>query len=318
MDVVAGRAGRRAALGSSGGWNRVWAAPSVRTIPAARGRAENSVASPTIQHTDSGPTKGQAMATDNGLLVRRPHLIPAAIAVMVLLGAMLRWPYAYYQFTRWIVCAAAVFVVCKGWTFKQPWAVLAFGFVAILFNPLFVIHLKRETWQVIDLLAATAFIAVAVALARPSPWTKNGGSGGLERPERIKEEVEDEEDAVKGQADHGAKAEAEFDSENTFIAKEDQEEYKEIMAQHATNPTFQWLDRSSRGYWGFASRVAGYFLESLHRVRSRNPFVGIARCMFVFVAAFIVVPPLYLVIGPVVQVALVIIAIVWMLGRRLR
>jgi len=121
------------------------------------------------------------MATACDFLVRRPHLIPASIAAAMLLAAVGEWPYAYYQFMRWVVCAAAVFVAYKGWTFNRVWAVWVFCFVAILFNPLVPFHIKRDTWQVIDLLAAAAFIAVAVALARPSPSVKNGGSGESER-----------------------------------------------------------------------------------------------------------------------------------------
>lgn len=106
----------------------------------------------------------------------------------------------------------------------------------------------------------------------------------------------------------GTKPRGEFASKNTIFRKE---EYDKIMTRHATNRIFQWLDRSSRGYWDFVSRVAGYFPECLRRVRHGNPFVGIAHLAFVFVAGFIVVTPLYLLIGPLVQIALVIIAVIW-------
>lgn len=116
------------------------------------------------------------MPTARDFLVRRPHLIPAAIASAMLLGAMGKWPYAYYQITRWVVCAAAVYVAYKGWTFKQTWAVWVFGLATVLFNPVVPLHFKRDTWQVLDLLAAAAFIAVTVALGRPSTSVSNAGS----------------------------------------------------------------------------------------------------------------------------------------------
>lgn len=108
------------------------------------------------------------MPTARDFLVRRPHLIPAAIASVMLLGAMGKWPYAYYQVTRWVVCAAALFVAYKGWTFKQTWAVWAFGFGAVLFNPLVPFHMKRDTWRVLDLLAAAMFVVGVVVLRRPT------------------------------------------------------------------------------------------------------------------------------------------------------
>jgi hypothetical protein len=106
------------------------------------------------------------MAKD--FFARRPHLIPAAIPAVMLFVAMGKRPYAYYQIMRWVVCAVAVFVAYNAWTFKRAWALWMFGFVAVLFNPLVPIHMKRDTWQVIDLLAAGAFVAVAVVLGRPA------------------------------------------------------------------------------------------------------------------------------------------------------
>jgi hypothetical protein len=108
------------------------------------------------------------MAAARDFLFRRPHLIPAAIASVMLLGAMCKWPYAYYQVTRWVVCAAAVFVAYKAWTFKHTWAVWVFGFAAVLFNPIVPFHIKRNTWQVLDLLAAAMFVAGVVVLRGPT------------------------------------------------------------------------------------------------------------------------------------------------------
>jgi fatty acid desaturase len=90
-----------------------------------------------------------------------------------------------------------------------------------------------------------------------------------------------------------------------------EERRAEIEAKHTTDPIWQWFNRASQAYWGFAGRVAGYFSQALGRVRSTNPFVGIARLTFVFVAGFIIVLPLYLVFGPFVQIVIVIIAVIW-------
>lgn len=89
------------------------------------------------------------------------------------------------------------------------------------------------------------------------------------------------------------------------------EKLGEFEARHATDPIWQWFNRASYAYWGFAGKVAGYFPRALKAVRATNPFVGIALITFVFVAGFIVVPPLYMVIGPLVQLVIVIIAVIW-------
>jgi hypothetical protein len=75
-------------------------------------------------------------------------------------------------------------------------------------------------------------------------------------------------DLEKAQTNHDAKAEAEFASKNTMFTKE---KCAEIMARRATDPIFQWIDRSSRGYWAFASRVAACFPAALQRGRSSKP-----------------------------------------------
>ena len=86
----------------------------------------------------------------------------------MLLGAMCKWPYAYYQITRWVVCAAAVFVAYTGWTFKRTWTVWAFAFTAVLFNPIVPFYINRDTWRVIDLLGAAIFVVGVLVLRRPT------------------------------------------------------------------------------------------------------------------------------------------------------
>lgn len=104
-----------------------------------------------------------------GPLKKRPHLIPAVIAAAMLLGALVRWPYDYYQLLRWVTCGAAVCIAFLGYGWQKKWALVLFGVIAVLFNPLIPIHLTREIWQPIDLLCAVLFIIAAGVLKAPSP-----------------------------------------------------------------------------------------------------------------------------------------------------
>lgn len=85
----------------------------------------------------------------------------------------------------------------------------------------------------------------------------------------------------------------------------------DLEAKHGADPIWQWFNRASGAYWELARAVASYFPKALARQRSKNPFVGIARLTFLFIAGFAVVPPLYLIVGPLVQICIVLIAIVW-------
>ena len=85
----------------------------------------------------------------------------------MLLGAFGYWPYGYYQLLRWVVCAAAIFVLVATITWKSYWACWAFGVVAITFNPILPIHLSREIWQILDAAIASRFLVGVVVLSAP-------------------------------------------------------------------------------------------------------------------------------------------------------
>ena len=102
------------------------------------------------------------------ILEKRPHLIPAIIAALILLGALGRWPYGYYQLLRWVTCGAAIFVAFMAYNWQKIWAVWLFGIIAVLFNPIALIHLAKDTWQPIDVICALLFVAIAVILKAPA------------------------------------------------------------------------------------------------------------------------------------------------------
>ena len=103
--------------------------------------------------------------TDGRFWRKRPHLIPSVVAAIMLLLALVPWPYGYYQFLRWVVCGAAAFVAYKAYEWKRIWAVWAFGVVALVFNPVIPFHLSREVWQLIDLGTAVIFVVGILVLA---------------------------------------------------------------------------------------------------------------------------------------------------------
>ena len=68
-------------------------------------------------------------------------MVPSIAAAVMLVGALLNWPYGYYVFLRWVVCLKAVFCAFSAYTIKKTWLAWAFVLVAVLFNPLVPIHL---------------------------------------------------------------------------------------------------------------------------------------------------------------------------------
>jgi hypothetical protein len=106
--------------------------------------------------------------TTRSLLEKRPHLILDIIAALMLLGALVPWPYGYYQILRFVVCGVSVYVAYLAYNWQKLWATWMFGFIALLFNPLIPIYLTKKTWQPIDIICAVLFAVVAFDLKNPS------------------------------------------------------------------------------------------------------------------------------------------------------
>lgn len=99
---------------------------------------------------------------------KRPHLIPALITAIMLVGALAKWPYGYYQLLRFVVCGVAVYIAYMAYNWQKMWAVWVFGFIALLFNPLKPIHFSRELWQFVDVICAVLFAVIAFILRKPA------------------------------------------------------------------------------------------------------------------------------------------------------
>lgn len=68
-------------------------------------------------------------------------------------------PYGFFTLLRFVVCAVGAYMAYK--TYEKDndsLLVWLFGGIAILFNPIISIHLTREVWWFIDLIAGVLFI----------------------------------------------------------------------------------------------------------------------------------------------------------------
>lgn len=87
---------------------------------------------------------------------RPPNPVALALGVVaaMCLLALARMPYGYYIFLRWAVCAAAIsgaIVLLRGRARVLP--VVLFG-LALLFNPIALVGMRRESWVFVDMAAA--------------------------------------------------------------------------------------------------------------------------------------------------------------------
>ena len=92
-------------------------------------------------------------------MVRLYFVVPAAMALL----ALMDMPYGYYQLLRLVVAVSAAFLAVAAWQRASHAAVIAFGLLALIYNPIAPLHLKREIWEWVNIGTAAAFL-VALAL----------------------------------------------------------------------------------------------------------------------------------------------------------
>lgn len=76
-------------------------------------------------------------------------------------------PYGYFTLLRFVVCAIATYIAYLTYEEnKESLWVWVFGFVAVLFNPIIIITLKRSQWTTIDLLTGV-FLVASIFFLKP-------------------------------------------------------------------------------------------------------------------------------------------------------
>lgn len=121
------------------------------------------------------------------------HRPLAAVASVLLLVALFRWPYDFYVFMRWAVSAIAIAIAIMGYhqsandNEDQLWwtrvAIPCFAVIAIVFNPVAPLVMHRDSWASLDLAAAAIFAtALFTRFDAPSGATMSHASSWLVRP----------------------------------------------------------------------------------------------------------------------------------------
>lgn len=88
---------------------------------------------------------------------RAVWIVPAVLLVI----AIGDWPYGNYQIVRFVVCGACAYLAYVEYQTNRAASVwgIAFGAIALLFNPIAPIHLNKDIWRWLDGSAAVALIA---------------------------------------------------------------------------------------------------------------------------------------------------------------
>ena len=104
--------------------------------------------------------------------------IPQTIASVMLIWALNPDnPYEYYIVMRWVCCGVCGFLAFHAFTHEiQGWS-WVLGITALVYNPIFRVHLTREIWSVVNIV--TIGIAV-VSIFRLTPKDDSRSKGEKE------------------------------------------------------------------------------------------------------------------------------------------
>ena len=92
-----------------------------------------------------------------------PTAVIYITAAMLFLGAA-PLPYGYYMLLRLVACGVFAFAAFIAFDRKRkalPWA---YGFMALVFNPIIKIHFPKEIWAVVDVASGILLLATAKAV----------------------------------------------------------------------------------------------------------------------------------------------------------
>jgi len=95
---------------------------------------------------------------------KRKNIALSVAAVVLFLAILDGWEYGFFTMVRFVVFAMTAYVVWLAYHDEKEKWVWILGFVAVLFNPFFPIHLDRDTWVVIDLITGTLLLSLTYFL----------------------------------------------------------------------------------------------------------------------------------------------------------
>ncbi len=108
-------------------------------------------------------------------------LLRAAVSVMLLL-ALASFPYGYYILLRWITCGVGLYGASIAYNqSKKGWAI-GLAAIALIFNPLLPLHLDRETWAFVDIVAAVLLLS-SIVYVREMPPLESEADSSIENVE---------------------------------------------------------------------------------------------------------------------------------------
>lgn len=95
--------------------------------------------------------------------MKKHILILSLIPVIMLLWALNpNNPYAYYILLRWVCCGIFAYLAFQAFAEKRQGLVWLLGITALLYNPVFPVHLNRALWSIVNVITVIIIITSIV------------------------------------------------------------------------------------------------------------------------------------------------------------
>jgi hypothetical protein len=97
-------------------------------------------------------------------------VVAKVIAALMLFSALGRHSYDYFTLLRWITCGVCAFAAFQAAEAKKIGWLWLLAISAMILNPIFPLRLKRETWNIVDVVAGALLLVsiVAIDIRKPS------------------------------------------------------------------------------------------------------------------------------------------------------
>lgn len=97
----------------------------------------------------------------------RPALAPSLLAAVVLLACVAIIDASAFVFARWGVTVLALIILVFAVRGRSWWAAALMAAVAVCWNPLVVVPIPGQVWAALQIVAATLFVVVGLAVKVP-------------------------------------------------------------------------------------------------------------------------------------------------------
>jgi hypothetical protein len=127
-----------------------------------------------VASSNHAETSSIESATQNSTHMKPANwgsILAKLIAAVMLFAALGRHPYDFYTLLRWIACGVCAYTAFQAVESKRIGWLWIFVIAAIVLNPIAPLHLKRETWAIVDAAAAVLLLlSIAVMdIRKPRP-----------------------------------------------------------------------------------------------------------------------------------------------------